>query len=185
MAVYICMLRGVNVGGHGKVQMDALRVVFDSLGLKNAQTLIQSGNVVFRAKQQNSALLAKRIGDGIEKNLGFRPAVIVRTTSELRNAIKQNPFSARKNIDPSKLLVTFLAADPGWEAREKVLAIKIAPEELRVQGSELYFHFPNGIGKSKLSMPKIERVLKTAGTGRNWSTVQKLLAIAEELEALS
>ncbi len=184
MTVYISMLRGVNVGGHNKVKMEALRALYESLGLKDAQTLIQSGNVVFRAKQQNSTLLAKRIGDGIETHFGFRPGVIIRTTSELRNVITKNPFATRKNIDPRKLLVSFLAADPGPEAREKVLAIEVVPEELRVEGRELYIYFLNGMGKSKLSMPMIEKTLKTSGTGRNWNTVQKLLAMAKALEAL-
>jgi uncharacterized protein (DUF1697 family) len=185
MNVYISMLRGVNVGGHNKVKMEALKALYESLGLKHAQTLIQSGNVVFQTKEQEPELLARQIGDGIEKTFKFRPSVIVRTTSEMRDVIMKNPFAGRKQIEPGKLLVTFLVADPGSEARKQVLALKTDPEELRVKGSELYIYFPNGIGKSKLPMAKVEKTLKTSGTGRNWNTVQKLLAMAEALEAVS
>jgi len=184
MTVVISMLRGVNVGGHNKIKMEALRALYESLGLLNVQTHIQSGNVVFTTKGRDLALLAKRIGDGIEQGFGFRPAVILRTSADLRDVIARNPFAARPDIHPSKLLVTFLSGDPDAEAREKVLGIKVDPEELRIVGRELYVHYPNGMGQTKLPAALIEKTLKTAGTGRNWNTVTKLLEMAEKLEGL-
>jgi uncharacterized protein (DUF1697 family) len=183
MPVYISMLRGVNLGGHNIIKMDALRTLYESLGFENPQSFIQSGNVVFRSKKRNSATLSKRISDGIERKFGFRPPVILRSTSELRGIIARNPFATRKNIEPSKLLVSFLDCDPGGEIRGKVLAIKSEPEELRMIGSELYIYFPNGMARPKLSMSAVERVLKTACTGRNWNTVLKLLEIAESFRS--
>jgi uncharacterized protein (DUF1697 family) len=183
MAVIIAMLRGVNVGGHNKIKMDALRALCESLKLRDACTHVQSGNVVFRTEERDLAVLTKRLENGIERRFGFRPAVIVRTSSELREVIARNPFATRRGIDPRKLLVTFLASDPGPEAREMVLSIKADPEELRIEGRELYIYFPNGMARPKLSWPVIEKTLKTPGTGRNWNTVRKLLEIAERLEA--
>jgi uncharacterized protein (DUF1697 family) len=181
MTVFISMLRGVNVGGHNKIKMEALRALYESLGFSGSQTHIQSGNVVFRAKEKDSLRLAKKIGDAIERTFGFCPPVIVRTTSELRQVIAKNPFASRKNTDPSKLLVFFLATDPGAEIREKVLAIKPELEEIRFEGRELCIYFPNGIGQTKLSIPRVEKLLQTPATGRNWNTVQKLLEMAESL----
>jgi len=181
MTVIVSMLRGVNVGGHNKIKMDALRALYVSLGLQNPQTCIQSGNVVFRVDGRSLPLLAKRIEEGIERRFGFRPAVIVRTSSEMRRVIARNPFAARRDLDPSKVLVTFLATNPGKEARDKLLGIKTDPEELRIEGRELYIYFPNGMGQSKLPA-LIEKALRTPGTGRNWNTVRKLLEIAERLE---
>ena len=83
MTVVISMLRGVNVGGHNKIKMDSLRELYESLGLRDAQTYVQSGNVVFRTDAKNIAPVAKRIEDAIERKFGFRPSVILRTTSEL------------------------------------------------------------------------------------------------------
>jgi uncharacterized protein (DUF1697 family) len=183
MPVVISMLRGVNVGGHNRVKMEALRALYESLGLLDVQTYVQSGNVVFRAKERNLAALAKSIEDGIEHNFGFRPGVVVRTTSEMRDAIAKNPFAKRQNIDPSRLLVTFLSAAPDAEARGNALAIKTFPEELRIDGREAYIYFPNGMARPKMSWPRIEKALKTWGTGRNWNTVTKILEIAEGLEA--
>jgi uncharacterized protein (DUF1697 family) len=184
MTVVISMLRGVNVGGHNKIKMEALRALYESLGLLDAETHIQSGNVIFRTRMRDHILLAKTIENGIEQSFGFRPSVIVRTSSELRDAIARNPFATRPGIDPSRLLVTFLASQPSAEAREKVLGMKVEPEELRIDGREVYIYFPNGMARPKLSWPLIERTLKTPGTGRNWNTVTKLLGMAERLETL-
>jgi uncharacterized protein (DUF1697 family) len=184
MIVFISMLRGVNVGGHNIIKMEALRALYESLGLAGAQTHIQSGNVVFRAKEKDSARLAKKIGDAIERTFGFCPPVILRTSGELRQVIAKNPFVSRKDINPGKLVVFFLATDPGAEIREKILAIKPELEEIRFDGRELSIYFPNGMGKTKLSIPKIEKLLQTPATARNWNTVQKLLEMAESLEGV-
>jgi len=183
MPVVISMLRGVNVGGHGKIKMDVLRELCASLKLRNAQTYVQSGNVVFETADRDLAPLAGRIEQAIERKFGFRPDVILRTASELRDVIARNPFASRSGIEPSKLLVTFLARQPSAEVRTKLLAIKTDPEELYLDGRELYAYFPNGMCRSKLSWPLVERTLAIPGTGRNWNTVTKLLEMAESLGA--
>lgn len=182
MTTIISMLRGVNVGGHNQIKMDALRALCESLGLRDAQTYVQSGNVVFRTEARDLALVAKRIESRIERDFGFRPDVIVRTASELRDAIARNPFASRSGIEPGKLLVVFLAANPEPEARAKVLKLKADPEELRIDGREVYIYFPEGMGRSKLPWANIHKMLNTPGTGRNWNTVRKLAEIAERLE---
>ncbi len=138
MTVIISMLRGVNVGGHNKIKMDALRALYTSLKLRDAQTYVQSGNVIFRTDERDIARLTKRIEDGIERKFGFRPDVILRTAAEMRDVVARNPFAKRRGIEPGKLLVTFLASDPPAEVREKVRQIKCDPEELRIEGRELY-----------------------------------------------
>jgi uncharacterized protein (DUF1697 family) len=182
MPVFISLLRGVNVGGHNIIKMDALRALFESLGFRNAQTYVNSGNVVFHAKERSAALLTKKIQDSIEKKFGFRPTIVLRSTEELRAIIAANPFAKRKDIEPGKFLVTFLEATPAEEALAAALKIKTDPEELRIVGSEAFIYFPNGMGRPKMSWPAIERALKTTGTGRNWNTVNKLLAIAESMK---
>jgi uncharacterized protein (DUF1697 family) len=183
MAVVISMLRGVNLLSHNRIRMEALRALYGSLGLRDAQSYVVSGNVVFRTKARNLTALSKRIEDAIERNFGFRPRVIVRTPTELRDVVARNPFRTRRGIEPNKLLVTFLESHPAAEALEQVLKIKADPEELYVDGREVYIYFPNGMGRSKLSWVTVEKKLKTSGTGRNWNSVTKLLEIAETLEA--
>jgi uncharacterized protein (DUF1697 family) len=176
--IVISMLRGVNVGSHKRMKMEALRRVYESLGLENPQTYLQSGNVVFKTRERDLTSLARRIESGIEQHFGFRSDVIIRTFSELRSVVARNPFAARAGIEPSKLFVTFLAGDCGKEAQENLRSIKIDLEEIRVDGRELYIYFPVGMGRSKLSPALIEKKLKTTGTGRNWNTITNLLAMA-------
>jgi uncharacterized protein (DUF1697 family) len=186
MPVLISMLRGVNVVGHNKIKMDALRALYESLKLEDPRTHIQSGNVIFRTKavtnEKNSAALAKKIQNAIEGKFGFRPEVILRTPDEMRSAIVANPFTGR-DLEPGKILITFLAADPAPETRATLASFKDYPEELHLKGRELYIYFPNGAGKSKLPWSKVEKLTKVSGTARNWNSVTKLLAIAEEMEA--
>jgi len=182
MPAVICMLRAVNVGGHNKIKMDALRELCISLKLRDPQTYVQSGNVVFQTNVTDLGLLARRIEQAIEQRFGFRPSVILRTAADLRDVIARNPFASRSGIEPSKLAVTFLAGEPSAEARTKLLAIPAAPEELLLSGRELFVYFPNGMGRPKLSWPMVERALAIPGTSRNWNTVSKLLEMAESVE---
>jgi uncharacterized protein (DUF1697 family) len=182
MTAIICLLRGVNVGGHNKIGMDSLRDLCSSLKLRNPQTYIQSGNVVFATNEKDLGKLARRIEDCIEKEHGFRPTIMLRTAAEMRAIIARNPFASRKNIDPGKLVVSFLAEAPTAEAAKRFTEIKVGPEELRVSGRELYIYFPDGQGRSKLPAA-LDRAAKIPATARNWNTVLKLLAMAETLES--
>lgn len=181
--VAVSMLRGINVGAHHRIKMDALRAVYGSLGLTAVQTYVQSGNVVFRTKDRNLIKLAQQLEDGIEEEFGFRPAVVLRTTAELRQVIVANPFAKREGIEPNKLLVTFLAVEPSPAGCQELAKIKADAEELHLVGREIYIYFPNGMGRSKLPWARIDQAVKTSGTGRNWNTVTKLLEMAENLEA--
>ena len=171
MPAVVCLLRAVNVGGHNKIGMEALRALFESLKLHHVQTYVQSGNVVLQTGEESLDPLARRIEDRIEGEFGFRPAVVLRTAEEMADAIARNPFAGRREIDPSRLVITFLAAEPTAEAREKVLRIETDPEELHIHGREIFTYYPNGVSNAKLifytMMAEVGRfqwltVLKTA-----------------------
>jgi uncharacterized protein (DUF1697 family) len=180
MSVMISMLRGVNVGGNNKIKMTELKALYESLGFIDVQTYIQSGNVVFKSSAKDSATLGKKIGTAIEKKCGFCPEVIVRTPEELREVIARNPFSKRKDIEPGKLLVMFLAADPGDAARKTLKSVEAPVEEIKPLGKEIYIYFPDGQGQSKLKFAQIDKAInKTAWTGRNWNTVLKLAEMCD------
>jgi uncharacterized protein (DUF1697 family) len=181
MAVVIGLLRGVNVGGKHLIRMEALRELCASLNLREACTHLQSGNVVFKTPDRSVATVASKLEKEIERAFGFHSHVILRTSAELKAVIAKNPFDGR-SIEPAKLLVYFLARDPGAEARASALKINSGPEELHAAGRELYIHFVNGMARPKLSLPALDRALKTPATGRNWNTVTKLLEIAEGLD---
>jgi uncharacterized protein (DUF1697 family) len=183
MSVIVSMLRGANLGPNNRVKMDELRALYESLKLREPQTYVQSGNVIFKTDERDSIKLTKRIEGAIEKKFGFHSDVVLRSTAELRGVIARNPFAKRRGIEPSKLLVTFLAGDPGEEARVTVRAIQCAPDEAFIDGQEVYLYFPNGVARPKLSWPAIPKILKVSGTARNWNSVTKMLEIAEKMEA--
>lgn len=175
------MLRGVNLGPHNRIKMDALRATYEALGLEDPRTYVQSGNVIFRTKEKNAKKLATKIQDAIEKKFKFRPALIVRTIDELREAIERTPFDARRELPPGKILVTFLADTPPIEAAAKLATWNPFPEEIHLIGRELYIYFPDGAGKSKLPWSQVEKLLKVSGTARNWNSVIAMLQIAEDM----
>jgi uncharacterized protein (DUF1697 family) len=184
MPAIISLLRGVNVGGYHKIKMDALREIYESLGLKHVKTYVQSGNIVFTTEAREWAQFATRIESAIESAAGFRPGVMLRTAAEMREIIARNPFADRAGIEAAKLAVIFLGGEPSAESRERIAALNKGgyPEEVYSQGRELYMYFPNGMGRPKLPVAQVERAVKIPGTARNWNTVTKLLAIAEEIE---
>src|SRR5579863_8174194 len=141
MTGMVCMLRGVNVGGNNLIKMDALRLLFESLGLEGARTHIQSGNVIFAGKGKDEVALARRIGTAIEKKFGIRAEVVLRTASELADVIARNPFAGREGIEPGKLLVTFQAGEPAADAAETIRKLPSTAEELHLSGRELYIYF--------------------------------------------
>src|SRR4051812_7130652 len=151
MPVIVSMLRGVNLGPTRRLKMDDLRAVYESLGLRDVRTYVQSGNVVFRSAR---ALSPARVEAAIEKRFGFHSSVIHRTPAELREVIARNPFPG---VEGSKLAVWFLADDPGEAAREKVRALDTPPEKLHIEARELYIWFPNGQGRSTLNLGKVDR----------------------------
>jgi|SRR5579862_5066101 uncharacterized protein (DUF1697 family) len=183
MPVLIAFLRGINVGGHAIVKMDALRALFVSLKFQEPQTYVQSGNIVFKTNERSLPAIAVSIQRAIEKKFACRPEVVLRTVEDLRGVVAKNPFAKRRDIEPGKLLVSFLAAAPVKDAAASLRLMAISPEELHLLDRELYIYFPNGMGKTKLPWSRLDKVLKTPGTGRNWNSVNAILAMAEKLQA--
>ena len=166
------------MGGHHKVKMDELRALYESLGLEEVRTYINSGNVLFRTSERDLTRLCKRIENAIEGACGSRSDVILRAPSDLKRAIARNPFAERPDVEPNKVAIHFLAAAPGAAALEQMRAIETAPEELHVDGRELYIYYALGMARPKLKLPQVEKALRTTGTSRNLNTVRKLLDMA-------
>src|SRR5579871_1285776 len=183
MNVVVLMLRGVNLGAHNRMKMDLLKTLCEASGLCDVQTFIQSGNVVCRTKERDLKKLAATVQQAILKKFKITSPVIVRTAAEMRDVVARNPFAARAGIDPKKLLVWFLASDPGAAARANAHKVPAAPEELIAIGSEVYVYYTNGMARPKIKFAAVEKALAVPGTGRNWNTVTKLLEMAEAIES--
>ncbi len=180
MAAIISLLRGINVGGHHVIKMDALRAMYASLKLRNPVSYVQSGNVVFETSERDLAKLAKRIEHAIEQTFSIRTDVILRTLPDWQDVIARNPFAAREAILPNRLIVMFMASWPAPEAEAKVASFQTEPDELYLDGRELFGYFPNGIGRSKAAA-SLGKHLTVPSTARNWTTVLKLLELAQRI----
>jgi len=176
---YVALLRGVNVGGSNKISMADLRALLSSLGHEDVITYLQSGNAIFTSARQDPEALAAEIEDGIARELGLRITVLVRTPEELAAVIAGNPFPGVE-ANPTQLHVAFLTGPVEAERLAEIDARRFEPDELRPGDRALYLHYPNGAGRTKLTLDVCERRLGVSGTARNWNTVTKLFELARQ-----
>jgi uncharacterized protein (DUF1697 family) len=181
MAIYISILRGINLGGHNTIKMDALKELFVGIGAVNIQTYIQSGNVVYQSDDKNSEELNVLISDEIRRQFGFDVPTMTTTFDELNHIVGSNPFAVDETKEPSFLHVTFLADKPLSENAAKINTAEYLPDEFLLSGKAVYLYCPNGYGKTKLSNSFFERKLKVSATTRNWKTTSELLTIANKM----
>ncbi len=180
MQSYICFLRGVNITGHNKIRMADLTGMFKESGFNDAETYIQSGNVVFTVDGGIAGIeLVPGIESAIRLKFGFEIAAMIRTPDEIRKIITVNPFLKETNFDPSKSAVIFLYEKPVKEQLEKVRSINYPPDKFEIIGKEIFIYCPNGFGRTKLYTNFFENKMKIAGTARNWNTINTILGMAE------
>lgn len=177
MATYIALLRGINVGGHKMIAMADLRGLLTRMGFDNPQSLLQSGNLVFRSKSLATGKLEQMLEAGVKKHLLFETHFLVRTAQEWQSIIARNPFPGEAVRDPSHLLVMVCKTAPEPGDLKALQGAITGPEVIRAHGREAYITYPDGIGRSRLTNALIESKLGTKGTARNWNTVLKLAAL--------
>jgi uncharacterized protein (DUF1697 family) len=179
LTTHIALLRGVNVGGKKAVPMAALRALAAEIGLGDPLTLLQSGNLVFKADAAPAELEA-RLQAETHRRLGLDIDFMVRTVAEWDAILAVNPYPEAAERDPSHLLVMALKGAPDAAAVEALGAAIPGRERLAAHRRELYIVYPDGIGASKLTGALIERRLGLRGTARNWNTALKLAALAAD-----
>ena len=169
MPVFVFLLRAVNVGGAGKLPMSDLKRLCEKAGFRNVQTYIASGNVV--AERDGSGTQAKAALETELRAFAGKPiGVIVRTAAEMAKVVADNPFQDRA---ANRTVAIFLDHAPPPEALKAIKGQ--ANEAIRLGAREIYVHYPDGIGRSKLRIPTA-----SDGTARNMNTVAKLAAMAAE-----
>ena len=181
MPAYVAMLRGINVSGQKTIKMDRLRELCSGLGFRNVQTYVQSGNIVFQTQTENPAAVSKSIGETIHRYFGFDAPVIIRTSKELGNVITINPFLKEKDIDSTKLHVTFLSETAQKNSLKNLEALSPGPDRFYAAPHEIYLYCPGGYGKTRLSNIAIERALSARATTRNWKTTRTLFEMVSKL----
>lgn len=175
---FISLLRGINVSGQKSIRMDDLKRLFEDLGCFDVQTYIQSGNVIFKAKEKECPLLAAALSEAIKGRFDFDVPVFVLDVNELSSIVEDNPFVGDPLKNPSFLHVTFLSSRVTEANTEQLAGMLSEGEDAALVGKVLYLYCPNGYGKTKLTNTFLERRLKVVATTRNWKTVNVLLDIA-------
>jgi uncharacterized protein (DUF1697 family) len=167
MTVYVAFLRAVNVGGTGKLSMSDLRALCEAAGFQNVQTYIASGNVIF-ASDLAEAQVKARLERALKTHAGKPVGVVLRTGRELVAILAANPFPDAR---PNHTLVTLLDTAPPPDSLAKVTGQNA--EELALGAREIYVHYTDGVGNSKLRIQAA-----TLGTARNLNTIAKLVELA-------
>ena len=171
----VALVRGINVGGK-MLRMDLLRSICEQIGLRDVQTVLQSGNVVFRGARAG-ARLEKDLEEAIRRGAGLDVRVMVRSAGELARVVEGNPFPEQAQDEPNRLIVVFLEKEPAADAVAALRSAYRGPEPMHLEGRELYIVYGEGMGRSKLTPALYERKLGVAGTARNWNTVRKLVEL--------
>jgi uncharacterized protein (DUF1697 family) len=180
MASHVALLRAVNLAAHNRVAMSDLRELLAALGMQDARSLLQSGNLVFRGNGLTPAKLEEALETAARQRLNLATEFFVRTAREWKTVIAGNPFSREARLDPQHLLVMFLKTAPERDAVTALQKVITGREIVRVEGRQAYIVYPDGVGRSRLTSALIEKKLATRSTGRNWNTVLKLGAMTTE-----
>ncbi|RMB58557.1 DUF1697 domain-containing protein [Dokdonia sinensis] len=175
MNKYIALLRGINVGGHRKILMADLKVLFQELGFKNVETHIQSGNVVFESCGGDVSAFAKAIKEKIKQSYNFEVLTLVLDLQTLQKIILDCPFPKEQK---EKSYFILLDNPPTKEKTATLNAEVYADEEFHITSRCVYFFASNGYGRAKLTGNIIERKLNVNATARNYRTMSKLLEMA-------
>jgi uncharacterized protein (DUF1697 family) len=178
VARQIVLLRGINLGARNRISMPELREALTDAGFDDVRTYVQSGNVVLESST-SSEQVARECGRVIKERFKLDVDVVVRTRAELARVVKRDPL-ADVVTNPKRYQVTFLAAKPDAELVKKLSAAAVEPEQVVHSGRELYAWHPDGVGRSKLAAILSGSRLGVTATARNWATVTKLLAMADE-----
>jgi len=201
----IALLRAVNVGGT-KLAMADLRALLEGLGLTNVRTYLQSGNVVFDGREDESTqAIATAIEVRIERDLGPRVGVLVLPGESMADVAATMPFLSGAGAtaaapDQGILHATFLFGSGGdsdfgqaseaaysavYEAAFRKLELPaIEGEEAAFVGVPplaepvVYLKLPHGYGRTKLNNAYFERKLGVAATTRNWRTIRALVEMS-------
>lgn len=164
MTVYIALLRAVNVGGTGKLPMADLVRIAESVGFRRVKTYLASGNLIFESAESEEEVKTK-LADQLSEYAGKHVTVFVRTAAELASVLSANPFPDRA---PNRTGVIFLDDPPPADLE----VVAPAGEEVQAGTREVFVHYPQGMGRSKLKMS-----IGKKGTARNINTVTRLVAM--------
>jgi len=177
VAQHVVLLRGINLGSRNRIAMPKLRQVLEDAGFEEVATYVQSGNVVLSSPKKTDAV-ARECKRLIAKDLGLDVDVVTRTRAQLAKVVERDPLG-KVATNPKRYQVSFLAARVPSGLKAKLEQARAEAEAFAVHGREIYAWHPEGVARSKLWALLAGRDLGVTATSRNWTTVTKLLELAD------
>nr|WP_317190614.1 DUF1697 domain-containing protein [Winogradskyella marina] len=169
-------MRGINVGGHNKVQMAVLRELLTKSGFENVKTYIQSGNVIFQSATNGAKVLENKIQNTILDRFEFEVPVLVKTREELSTIFNNCPFAENKKIESYFILLSEI---PDKKRLQEVSQKRYPNDDYVILNDCIYLHCENGYGQSKFNLNVFEKKLNVNATARNYKTMVKLLSLSD------
>jgi uncharacterized protein (DUF1697 family) len=170
MNKYVAFLRAINVGGTSIIKMSDLKKMFESFGLHNVQTYIQSGNVIFEAEEKDASVLEEQIERQLEKAWGKKIQLFVRTIREVTAIVKTCPFDPKEG---ETTYVVILDEKPSKKNIDALLAYRNEFDDFAVKGKEVY-QLRRSREQTMFVNRSVEQVVGVPGTSRNLTTMKKL-----------
>jgi uncharacterized protein (DUF1697 family) len=158
--------------------MPKLRSALEEAGFEDVATYVQSGNVVLTSRD-SAAKVARSVERLIKKEFGLQIPVVVRTRAQLAQVVERNPL-AKVAKNPKRYQVSFLEKKPSAALVRKLEEVAAPGERVVAEGREIYAWHPEGVARSKLWSALAGKGLGVTATARNWTTVTKLLELADE-----
>lgn len=157
--------------------MADLRAAAEAAGLQEVRSLLATGNLLFTSRKGAESLMAllEKVLTGFGLELPEN-AVFLMTPTELKAVMAAVPFADAVQDHPSRLLYVATATPPDDAALARMAAWERGPERLQAVGSGVFIDYPDGVGASQLTPKRLEKLLGQPGTGRNWNTLDKLIA---------
>lgn len=168
-STHIALLRAVNVGGTGKLAMADLKAMCLEAGFANPRTYIASGNLVFESPLSQDDAKAE-LETRLTAYAGKPVTILMRTSEDLSVTAQNNPFPGEPG---NKVVTVFLETAPETNDLNEIR--HQTSEVIRPSGREIYIHFPDGQGNSRLTFPALRE-----GTARNMNTVEKLVKMSKD-----
>ncbi|QZN84834.1 DUF1697 domain-containing protein [Cellulomonas sp. C5510] len=171
----LVLLRAVNVGGASALPMADLRAAAGALGHGDVATHLATGNLLLvpaAGSPRTTGALAERLAVDLSGRLGRPLALTVRTREQVDAVVAANPYPEAAESDPSHLLVVFLDGPAAADGPADLA--RYGRERATWLGSAGYVHYPDGIGRSKVTARVLDRLAGRSGTGRSWRTVLAL-----------
>ncbi len=176
--VYLILFRGV--GGKTQLPVQVLREKLTAAGFENVAAYINSGNAIVRSRLSRKQVIAT-IAELCRAQFNFDKAIFAPTLAEWDEVIARNPFAKAAAAAPTTVHAALLESEPKTEDVERIRALAVKSEDIKIIEGVAYLHTPHGFGTCKMA-EKFDKWIGVTNTARNWNTMLKLAELGRAAE---